>query len=171
MNKERLLKLADLLEADAANPEGVKFDLNFWAADAQFSGKNYEERGVLKDQGMGFKEGEAIPVNCGTAACAVGLACISGAFADEGLTYKINHNGDLLPVFEDYEDWGAAEIFFDLTDEQSSKLFSPGSYSNRTGASAELEVAMRIRGLVDGTYVVYEPGDDDYDDDGYDDED
>ena len=30
MNKKRLLKLADLLEADANNPKGIKFDMGTW---------------------------------------------------------------------------------------------------------------------------------------------
>lgn len=178
MNDERLLKLADLLEADAANPTGVKFDLEFWGTHSAHSGiavKDWEVRQTLKDQGKALKDGQPIPVDCNTAACAVGLACISGAFAADGLTYRITINGDLLPVFGHAEDWSAAADFFGLTDAQSHRLFSPCAYSKKTGAEAELEVAKRIRGLVDGTYIVDEPTDDDGwdddDDDGYDPED
>ena len=56
MNKKRLLKLADLLEADAKNKKGIKFD--YWAT------------ANLADP----KE----PISCGTSACAMGLAALSG---------------------------------------------------------------------------------------------
>jgi len=82
MNKRRLLKLADLLEADAKNKKGVKFDLGTW--------------GNLNE---GTPEEEVI--SCGTTACAAGLAAMSGAFKKEGLGYR------LVPYWHDL---GKSEI-------------------------------------------------------------
>ena len=65
MNKRRLLKLADLLEADAENKTGVQFDLKGW--------------------GHSHDDDTPVAVSCGTTACAMGLAVLSGAFADAGL--------------------------------------------------------------------------------------
>lgn len=165
MNKERLLKLADLLEADAANPEGIKFDLSFWGADAQYSGADWDTKEALQGQGVGLKPGRAIPVNCGTAACAVGLAAISGVFADEGLGYKLTCNGELSPMFDENESWDAVYDFFGLTEEQATSLFSDASYTVKRGAEAELAVATRIRRFVDGSY---QPGDHESDAEGED---
>lgn len=167
MNKERLLKLADLLEADAANPNGLKFDLGYWGIDArQAEADSYEKKQELQDLGHCFTKGQPVPVDCGTAACAVGLAALSGAFAPEGFTYQLTSMGDVEPVYEEDTTWGAVERFFDLTDAQSTRLFMSSSYPESKGAVAELAVAKRIRGLCDGTYVVAEPWDDD--DDGFD---
>ena len=66
MKKQRLLKLAALLEEDAGNPKGMKFDLGYWAAPAN-----------LGDSDLSKKD---FSVDCGTVGCAVGLACLSGAF-------------------------------------------------------------------------------------------
>lgn len=64
MNNENLLRLVKLLERDANDAAGVQFDMNIW--------------GKIKDQ--------ANPISCGTQACAMGLAALSGEFAEEGLT-------------------------------------------------------------------------------------
>src|SRR5580704_5650057 len=73
MNKRRLLKLADLLEADAKNKKGIQFDYHHWG-----SVGNREE-----------------PLSCGTSACALGLAAISGAFTRAGLGYTTHPWGSL----------------------------------------------------------------------------
>jgi hypothetical protein len=125
MNKRRLLKLAKLLDADAVNETGVKFDLGCWG----------------------------VKVDCGTQACAVGLACLSGAFKKEGLRYKIDswHGGfgnNLIPRFKKLKDWEAVEKFFGISDQQAVNLFSASAYLTYKGAEAEQAVANRIRELV-----------------------
>jgi hypothetical protein len=61
VNKKRLLKLADLLEADAKNRKGIKFDLGTVAMSSAEDGN--------------FIKGELEPsVSCNTVACAMGLA-------------------------------------------------------------------------------------------------
>jgi hypothetical protein len=143
MNKRRLLKLADLLEADAKNRRGVKFDL-----------------GVV---GNAEKvENGKVSLDCGTTACAMGLAAISGAFKRAGLGYKITDVGYGFGASFyigttvngrkcDYDD--AAIEIFDLTYDQANFLFTPGWYPpgmNLMGGKAERFVAKRIRDLVAG---------------------
>lgn len=143
MNKRRLLKLADLLEADAANKEGVKFDLTAWAkkTDAEGNSRIYD-----------FEQGEVVPVNCSTAACAWGLAAISGAFKRQGVSYQIWEDGRLVPTFDGKKEFHAAEAFFGIDIEGAGFLFDPDEYptSKTKGASGERYVAQRIRNFVAG---------------------
>ena len=123
MNKRRLLKLADLLEADAKNDKGVKFDLGAWAE---------------------LPAGE-VTLDCQTTACAIGLACISSEF--EELTYRRSgwqRNG-LVPLFKDFRGWDAVQRFFGLTEGQAYRLFNDSSYPEDKGERA---VAYRIRRMV-----------------------
>lgn len=139
MNKERLLKLAELLEADAAKPDGIKFDLDVWAIPAEVLNAPFKR--------PHFKS-SIIPLDCGTTACAVGLAAISGVFKDEGLAYTLD-NGDLLPTFGHKVGFCAAEAFFELTFDQGNNLFSSEGYTGSTrGAKGELKVAAKIREFV-----------------------
>jgi hypothetical protein len=143
MNVERLLKLADLLEADANNPKGVKFDLTAWVQKKDSDGEFTT---------FGFAKGETIPVSCGTAACAWGLAAISGAFADDGVGFDLNRNGWISPTFNGAEDFDAAEMFFDINTNEVSYLFDPDFYPNSKlrGRKGELYVAKRVRDLAAG---------------------
>lgn len=136
MHKERLLKLADLLEADAANTAGIKFDLGCWAAPSD------EDRPW---------EGKVVPVSCDTTACAVGLACISGAFQAEGLGFKIEYEA-LSPVFGELAEWKAVKSFFGISGLQAEYLFMDTSYDDEPteGADGERVVAQRIRDFVAG---------------------
>lgn len=138
MKKQRLLKLADLLDADAANKKGIKFDLQSWAADGETGNRDFT--GVTD-----------IPVNCSTAACAVGLACLSGAFAGSGLGYEIAWDGALIPTFGEERDWYAVERFFGLSEQYATYLFMASEYpkSKRTRAAGERYVAKRIRKFVE----------------------
>jgi hypothetical protein len=145
MNKRRLLKLADLLEADAKNKKGVCFDLNVVAAKIVSKGE-YRNHAV-KD----------VPtVDCRTAACAVGLACISGAFKRQGLTYRINRDWGLDPKFGRRVGFDKVPTaFFEITEDQSDFLFMPESYEGATtGATGERKVATRIRDFVAGRATV-----------------
>jgi hypothetical protein len=140
--KNRLLKLADMLEEDAKNRKGIKFDLDVVAK---------------KSDGDEFLPEEVPTVSCGTTACAVGLACVSGAFKRSGLTYRIDGFG-LMPFLDKSETisgWKAVDVFFDLTERESSFLFIPEYYpfDKRTGAKGERYVAKRIRNFVAGKFT------------------
>lgn len=139
MNKENLLKLADMLEADAANPTGLKFDLGV----------------IVELDTLPVSADYKIPMSCGTSACAMGLAMLSGQF--EKLGYIIRRLQDEVDIAEIDPTWDgkivtfvhAAKQLFEITDEQAVWMFSP-DYYDRTpqGAEGELRVAQRIRGLV-----------------------
>ena len=145
MNKRRLLKLADLLEADAKNKTGVKFNLGIVVAPSKKLPLN----------------AKTVPVSCGTQACAMGLAAITGAFKRNGLsyrTYRIDPQIDQLYVEttmygEDVEYDEAAMELFDISSEAANFLFMPGCYpirSPKKGSRGELLVAKRIRDYVAG---------------------
>ncbi len=145
MNKRRLLKLADLLEADAKNKKGVQFDLGTWASPA---GDEWKRQWDTKEN--------EIRVDCGTTACAVGLACISGAFARSGLTYTYKKawvgGFHLVPKFNGSTQFPAVQKFFGVAEREAMFLFSAEKYPNSKikGAAGERYVAKRIRDFVAG---------------------
>lgn len=143
MNKKRLLKLADLLEADAKNKKGVKFDLAVIAAPAKEEGCYFYSS---------FGRGAKPEMNCGTAACAVGLATLHPTFNRMGLTYYYNKSDEFQPKFGKHRGWGKAERkFFDLNEHESAFLFVHYSYPTRPeGAKGERAVARRIRSFAAG---------------------
>jgi hypothetical protein len=130
MNKRRLLKLADLLEADAKNKNGIKFDLSLVVASARAPLERW------------------IPaVDCGTKACAIGLWGLSGKF--KGVSY----GADGWPRYERSVGLGAAMKYFQLERHESEWLFLDWEYpsnSPKTGAAGERAVAKRIRDFVAG---------------------
>lgn len=138
MNKRRLLKLAELLEADARRKNGVRFD--------QF------DFGTVDDVGR------TAPMSCATTACAFGLAAVSGIFKKSaGLTFALTYNNDTkkhdIQFLIDGELTGpfrAAEMVFDLTGEAAEYLFGArGDFPNHgEGAAAERYAAKRIREFV-----------------------
>lgn len=139
MNKRRLLKLADLLEADARKKRGIRFNLY-----------------TIAMTDLPQKNGEPVKLNCGTQACAMGLAAISGAFQRQGLSYKIRRSGAIETTFDGrlkmYD--SAAMALFDISRRQANFLFTPASYPENEmslrGADAERYVAERIRDFVAG---------------------
>lgn len=142
MDNERLLRLADLLEADAARPDGVKFDLAHVVCVGQ-----RPENGIVK-------------VDCGTQACAMGLAAISGAFEDEGLGYRIGLLGFDVTIYGEPREWSdAASHVFGLATNEVDFLFTPCAYMQTKGAEAERIVASRIRDMVAGDVVAPNPED------------
>lgn len=152
MRADLLLRGAEVLEADANNPEGIKFDLGTWAADARVDlASGYLDRATKNK--YKYKEDEVVPVNCGTQACAFGLFALSGAFKEEGLSYIIIA-GTLRPVLKrgqnTFYEWDAVNELFNIEDGQSQRLFSAVNYNpdQRQGATAELAVAARIRQLI-----------------------
>lgn len=142
MHKQRLLKLAALLEADAENNNGIKFDLEHWARPATFMGF----------RSVWFKKTkvEKIPVNCNMAACAIGLAVLSGAFHEDGLQGELRADGYLLPTYKGWSHWYAVRQFFGLDHSIADFLFHSDHYKVRKGKRAELAVAERIRDFVAG---------------------
>lgn len=139
MNKRRLLKLAGMLEADAKNPKGLQFDL-----------------GCVGQQVDSYFDEFKPALDCGTTACAMGLAAISGAFKRAGLSYKLVRgyeidctiNGRSQPYDR------AAMKVFDLSQEEADFLFTPFHYYGADfvlhGARGERGVAKRIRDFVAG---------------------
>ena len=150
MRNDLLLKLADLLEADANNPTGITFDLGTWGCPTQDVDYDTFAKGILD---------KSVPVSCGTTGCAMGLAAISGIFKDEGLTYRRFAGSQLIPVLtkngDFFEGFVAATNLFEFPDNgpwpsYSSLLFDPEYYptEGKAGREAELKVADRIRKLV-----------------------
>ena|SRR6185312_8885744 len=145
MNKRRLLKLADLLEADAKNLKGISFDLMTWARPSESIDGSYRTKL------------EKVPVDCGTSACAVGLACISGAFRRSGLSYvykRWNEGFYLIPQFGTEGGMKAVQSFFGIDRRSADFLFASDNYpeGKRQGAAAERFVARRIRDFVSGKF-------------------
>jgi hypothetical protein len=131
VGRRRLLKLADLLEADARKKKGIKFDFTEW----------------------GQADDPNSPMSCGTTACALGLAALSGAFARNGLTATIQHFGWIEIKMESGARFieAGAELF-KISYEESEFLFTSGKALGRLrkGAKAERAVAQRIRNFVAG---------------------
>lgn len=149
MNKERLLKLEALLIADANNPQGLKFDLKNWAYNPSKGAHRWSD----------FPQDAVLKVDCNTAGCGLGLAAISGIFKDEGFTYKISGDGELIVQFNSYEYFEAAREFFEIPEKAVRVLFDTPTYNHSTtGAVAELELARRIRQLVETGRITDEDG-------------
>jgi len=149
MRTDLMLRGAALLEADAANPNGVKFNLATWAADSRV---DFEIIFFDGEREYKFPENEPVAVNCGTQACAFGLFAISGAFKKEGLDYVLL-DGLVTPKLTlaagtIFLGWEAVYQLFDITEQESMHLFSSVAYNKQKGATAELEVAKRMREMV-----------------------
>jgi hypothetical protein len=132
MNRERLKRLAVLLEGYRDN-DAPRFDLQNW--------------GKAENQRAGFLwSGQR---SCNTAACAVGLACDSGVFAEDGLSYEVDKkNSGLNPIFRDLEGWSAVKSFFELDQVRAARLFAEHSYEVTEGEAAAQAVAARIRQMI-----------------------
>lgn len=133
--KERLLLLANRLEADAANPNGMKFDLLNWFSEETVNG--YDNPTQLKP-------------DCNTTGCAIGLAMLTPEFNAEGFKAE---KRVFDPEFGNRLGWGAVEEYFNLTRDECEQLFQLSSYSSalRKGADGERAVAARIREFVRAT--------------------
>jgi hypothetical protein len=152
--RKLLLKLADLLEEDAKNKKGIKFNLEVVCEPADL------DLSTDDPTNLGFgKDGPTL--DCKTAACAMGLAAISGRFKNLG--YELNADsdgkyynieviyrkseGDLYTGFD-----SAAEAMFDIPIEDVQYLFISDYYPAKhvKGRKGELAVAKRIRDYVVG---------------------
>lgn len=143
IQKRKLLKLAKMLLEDAKNQEGIRFDL-----------------GVVGKPSLGkdFNGPADVKLDCGTTACAMGLAAISGAFKKDGLSFSISDMCSMINTkfkgrVVDYDI--AAKKLFGLSQEQANYLFSPWTYpyNARSGASAERRVVRRINSVVGGKKI------------------
>lgn len=139
---KRLLKLADLLIADARKKKGVSFNQGNW--------------GEISDP-------EAV-LSCGTQACAFGLAAISGAFKRAGLDFKLTDKKysyganpreyqEIEFLWKGYERSPGlvAMELFGITSDETDELFGGNvgvDCSTTRGAEAERAVAKRIKKLV-----------------------
>lgn len=129
---KRMLKLADMLDADAKNKRGIKFDI--------------EAVGMVVDVND--------VLSCGTQACAMGLAGLSGKFKAQGLDYRLGGhfiqltwNGRKLS----YGTVGAR--LFGISEDDSFDLFrgsGSGLKDNGKGGKAERALAKALRAFVAG---------------------
>lgn len=138
--RERLRKLARMLVADSKRKKGIQFDLN---TVGEASGNVINSFDSEDDWTPGL--------NCGTTACAMGLAAISGEFKRAGLTYEVSggfigtvYKGNTCSYIH------AATKTFGLTNQEAYNLFSPNAYPplKRRGAIGERLVADRIREVI-----------------------
>lgn len=140
MKKARLMRLVKLLRKDAANKNGVRFNLAIWARPSE-------------PRCRWHKTPADIPVNCGTSACAMGLAVISGEFEKEGLRARFDYRSyDIVmhPALGTFVGLDAAAALFGIDYVEASWLFSPAYYQStlRKGAKGERAVADRIAKFV-----------------------
>jgi hypothetical protein len=154
--RKLLLKLADLLEEDANNKKGIKFNLEVVCEPADL------DLTTDHPSALGFgKDGPTL--NCKTAACAMGLAAISGKFKNLGYELNADINGQFYNIEVIYKRSegdlytgfdSAAAAMFDLEWEDVQYLFVsdyyPAKYSK--GKKGELAVAKRIREFVKGKF-------------------
>lgn len=164
MNTERLRQLANLLHADAANPNGVKFDLGVWASPGDPTktdeATSYKFDEPLPDLDLAHFDGakvKPIQVSCNTFACALGLAALDPEFQKQGLSYTFLHGhrdvwvGNMIPTFDGEMGWDAGAKFFGITVDDSRYFFDPDCYaSTPREAEGELFVAQRVENFIDG---------------------
>jgi hypothetical protein len=86
------------------------------------------------------------PLSCGTSACAMGLAALSGQFKRAGLGYHLLDGGSMKITMHG-KGYGltAAEELFDISTVQAEYLFTE---IEGTGAKGERQVAKLIRAFV-----------------------
>lgn len=131
METGRLERLAVLLDQHVERPGANEFDLSEW--------------GIIATRRGGFLWLKQ--VECGTCACAVGLACLSGAFIEDGLRH-IKDGSHIDPLYAGLNGYAAVRAFFGLTKDQALTLFNAGHYEISAGPIAAAAVAHRIRQLV-----------------------
>lgn len=139
--KKRLLKLANMLLADAKNKKGIKFDL------AVVATANYGER-----------KPDKIEVSCGTTACAMGLAAISNEFSKNGVGWKQQHTDIKMWIkVKNRRKYGysrVAQHLFGIHEYEADWLFTADSYEEdglpTMEAEGEIAVANRLIDFANG---------------------
>ena len=137
MNKERLLKLADFLEALPAG----KFDYRKWVG-SSWDGEQLPE-----------------PVKCNTTACAFGWATAIPEFKALGLVITKRKVSDVPHVAlatdedEECEEFTrterAGKEIFDLEPEEVMYLFVPGDYTHDEGDNYDMDNPLAEAGYPD----------------------
>ena len=131
MRTDLLLQLADLLESNSNNPKGAKF--------------------YFMDFGFTEEEGVAPGLDCGTTACAVGLAAISGLFPRLGFAHDAHEYTINITLDGVHEDgFKAAQEAFEISYDDSCFLFANVPLKTQRGADAERELAQVIRWFAGG---------------------
>jgi hypothetical protein len=150
MHADRLIKLAELLEADAINPKGLKFDLSLWGSSNEYD-----------DDGLDDTYAPPVSISCGTHACAMGLAVLSGEFAEFGLINASHNKSSIVPEIAGTKAFGfqAAEVLFGIDEKQAYNFFCAEFYPDEitTGKEGELLVAARIREFVADELLELQP--------------
>lgn len=80
---------------------------------------------------------------CGTAACALGWACMIPRFKKLGLRFKLTTRNAGYPIYRSYRTLEASEKFFGLRQEEAALLFD-----FRNGCTTPEDVAHRIDQLI-----------------------
>lgn len=126
---ERLMMMNDMLKNHSKLFKTVTFDLGIWA-------EGMEEG----------KDGSIVAGSCGTAACAVGSACIYKPFNKLGFVLEGTENSEQYPVYGEYTGWSAVRHFFGITYDEANHLFSEDFYESHNPTAKQ--VAKRVRELV-----------------------
>ena len=141
MNKERLLKLADFVEANAV--------------DNNFNMTSYFSRGVTKPEDLRH--------NCGTTACLAGWGCLVPEFRQAGYRAELydlqRPQLGIVPVYMGRTMFDALQDFFDLSYTASLYLFGEYADADETISREEegVEQAVaRIRKFVATNSVAWE---------------
>lgn len=142
--RKRLLQLADLLEKDASNKKGMKFDMGSWG---EITGDHTLDN----------------PLSCGTQACAMGLAALSGVFKRAGLGYELRKiDSEYYSVEIFFRQRGrklivggtsSASRLFGIPQDHANWLFTDWPENCREGARGERIMAKRLRDYVAGKIV------------------
>lgn len=101
-------------------------------------------RGLPPTHHIGF---DLTDWHCGTAACAVGHACLSPWFQAEGLSLRQDWGG-VTPMFGDFDGWEAVEKFFGLSNDDAEHLFYRWKYPKYGVDTTAPEVADRIEQFI-----------------------
>ena len=101
-------------------------------------------RGLPPDGAVGF---DLEKWHCGTTACAVGHACVTAAFTNQGLGLRGNARGKMMPAFAGEVEWDAVCEFFEIGDGNAEHLFAANRYISG-GNTAPAEVADRIESFL-----------------------
>lgn len=138
MHKKRLLKLADLVEQSVEKSHGRKgfqFDMDHW-------GK------------VNLTKSDDAKLDCGTSACMMGIAAVSGSFKRAGLRYNVVPSSyqptGWLKIYTTTEEHGgiaSAMKVFGINEAEAAFLFL--DETNTTGKRGARYHAKRVRKFVE----------------------
>lgn len=137
MNKERLIKLKEFLSTVDVN----RFNMKTWFETTDVD-ESCDMTSVfffdVEDDEEQLPHFPVKEVSCGTAACAMGWACMIPEFQKEGLQLVCpeseypRNKFQGTPIYNDgknvHSEFGACVEFFDITWKQAYYLFDPSEY-------------------------------------------